>query len=76
MLIDKQKTIDLLKEIKHIEDVNRVIMMIEKLNVFDVEAISIEWLRENKELLLEHLEVYEDKIEELIWQWENDTEWE
>lgn len=37
-----------------------------------IEAIPIEWLRENQKWLLEHLEVYEDKIEELIECWEED----
>lgn len=37
-----------------------------------IEAIPIKWLRENQEWLLEHLEIYEDKIEELINCWEED----
>lgn len=43
-----------------------------KIGLEPIDAIPIEWLRENKEWLLEHLEVYEDKIEELINCWEED----
>ena len=35
--LDKEKTLELLKEIKHIEDVNRVIMIIEKIGALDIE---------------------------------------
>ena len=43
-------------------------------NIKHTEAIPIKWLRENKKMLLEHLEVCEDKIEELIECWEEDNE--
>ena len=37
-----------------------------------IDSIPIVWLRDNQEWLVEHLEVYEDKIEELINCWEED----
>lgn len=41
-----------------------------KVDFKPIEAIPIEWLRENKEWL--DLEIYEDKIEALIELWEED----
>ena len=44
----------------------------DKVDLKPIDSIPIEWLRDNQEWLVEHLEVYEDKIEELINCWKED----
>ena len=35
--IDKEKTLDLLKQVKHVEDIHRIIMIIEDIGALDIE---------------------------------------
>lgn len=40
--IDKEKTLELLKQIKHLDDVRTLIMLIEELNALDVNDKEVE----------------------------------
>lgn len=68
-LIDSDELLNKVNQIKYLRKIKAKNLVDE---CKPIEAIPIEWLRENKEWL--DLEVYEDKIEALIELWEEDNE--
>ena len=70
-LIDSDELLNKVNQIKYLRKIKAKHLVDE---CKPIEAIPIEWLRENQKWLLEHLEVYEDKVEEIINCWEEDNE--